>query len=309
MKFDEAAFVLNGKKEIISLEEIPRRKDFLEIVQHIYCPDPNCEARLVFNRRSTGVNYLSKHKGDEHNTDCMYFEDEIKSIKSITEYTEVNGGLTDEGKNRRKREAMKALRDYLNPPKQKPKEKRPNKKTTTKKETTEETETHQGIKVKYDPDGEVVKKDTGNGDIKIKEPPFYERLPHQLSEKDSGQNLRTSAIIKEVIIFENNVPRAEIKAEFVDINITFVMPEAFFVSNERRLQSEQIIEYLSIIKNYVKKHSNYLFLTTMCQSQKLDMEDIVLYILEPDFMAFQTLDGKEFSTLTAVVAAISTKVI
>lgn len=233
MKFDEAAFVLNGKKEIISLEEIPRRKDFLEIVQHIYCPDPNCEARLIFNRRSTGVNYLSKHKGDEHNTDCMYFEDEIKSIKSITEYTEVNGGLTDEGKNRRKREAMKALRAYLNPPKQKPKEKRPNKKTTTKKETTEETETHQGIKVKYDPDGEVVKKDTGNGDIKIKEPPFYERLPHQLSEKDSGQNLRTSAIIKEVIIFENNVPRAEIKAEFVDINITFVMPEAFFVSNER----------------------------------------------------------------------------
>ncbi|XVH18622.1 hypothetical protein ACN6KP_00650 [Enterococcus faecium] len=97
----------------------------------------------------------------------------------------------------------------------------------SKKEITEGTETYQGIKVKYDPDGEVVKKDTGNGEVKVKEPPFYERLPHQLSEKDSGQNLRTSAIIKEVLIFENDVPRAEIKANFDDINITFVMPEVF----------------------------------------------------------------------------------
>ncbi|HFM7022537.1 TPA: hypothetical protein ACG9W6_000929, partial [Enterococcus faecium] len=81
------------------------------------------------------------------------------------------------------------------------------------------------------------------------------------------------------------------------------------VSNERRLQVDQLIEYLSIIKNYVKKHPNYLFLTTMCQSRKLDMEDIILYILEPDFMSFQTMDGRDFSTLTSVIAAISTKVI
>ncbi|EYT96371.1 hypothetical protein FDP51_05710 [Enterococcus mundtii] len=309
MKFDEAAFVVKGKKEIISLEEIPRRKDFLEVVQHIYCPDPSCEAKLVFNRRSTGVNYLSKHRSDEHNIDCAYFEDEIKPVKSITEYNEINGGLTDKGKLRRKKESMKVLRDYLNPPKPKPKEKNSHKKTTRKKETTEGTETHQGIKVKYDPDGEVVKKDTGNGKVKVKEPPFYGRLPHQLSEKDSGQNLRTSAIINEVLIFKNDVPRAEIKANFDDINITFVLPEAFFVSNERRLQVDDLIEYLSIIKKYVKAHSNYLFLTTMCQSRELDMEDITLYILEPDFMSFQTLDGKDFSTLTSVIAAISTKAI
>ncbi|WP_205630758.1 hypothetical protein, partial [Enterococcus pernyi] len=87
------------------------------------------------------------------------------------------------------------------------------------------------------------------------------------------------------------------------------LPEAFFVSNERRLQVDDLIEYLSIIKKYVKAHSNYLFLTTMCQSRELDMEDITLYILEPDFMSFQTLDGKDFSTLTSVIAAISTKAI
>ena len=75
----------------------------MEIVQHIYCPDPSCEARLVFNRRSTGVNYLSKHRSDEHNIDCAYFEDEIKPVKSITEYSEINGGLTDGGKLRRKK--------------------------------------------------------------------------------------------------------------------------------------------------------------------------------------------------------------
>ena len=262
MKFDEAVVMLNGSKELISLEDIPRRKNFLEIIQNIYCPDPNCKARLVFNRKSTGKNYLSKHRADEHDTDCVFYEDRIKPVKSITEYTEVNGGLTDKGKNRRKKEAMKALRDYLDPPKPKPKD--PNRKPTPRRKTTESTGTQQGIKVNYDPNGEVIQQNSDNGDIKVKEPPFYERLPHQLSVKDSGENLRTSAIIKEVAIFETNGPRAEIKTSFEDIKITFAMPEAFFVANERRLQTNQLIEYLSIIKKYVEKNSDYLFLTTMC---------------------------------------------
>ncbi|MFK4757273.1 hypothetical protein WKI11_12195 [Enterococcus avium] len=307
MKFDEAVFMLNGSKEMINLEDIPRRKNFLEIIQNIHCPDPNCEARLVFNRKSTGKNYLSKHRADEHDIDCVFYEDKIKPVKSITEYTEVNGGLTDEGKKRRKKEAMKALRDYLNPPEPKPKD--PNRKPTPRRKTTEATGTQQGIKVNYDPNGEVIQQNSDNGDIKVKEPPFYERLPHQLSVKDSGENLRTSAIIKEVSIFDTNGPRAEIKTNFEDIKITFAMPEAFFVANERRLQTDQLIDYLSIIKKYVEKHSDYLFLTTMCQSRELDMEDIILYVLEPDFMSFQTKDGRDFDSLTSVIAAISTSVI
>lgn len=307
MKFDEAVFRLDDVEEIIILEEIPRRDNFLEIIQNIYCPDPHCDARLVFNRKSTGKNYLSKHKSYEHDLDCGLYDDEVKTVKSITEYTEVNGGLTEEGKKRRKREAMKVLREYLNPPEPKPKNS--NKKNPPKKKTTESTETRQGIKVKYDPSGEIVQENSGNGDIKVKEPPFYERLPHQLSVKDSGENLRTSAIIKEVKIFKSDNPQAEIKTTFGDIHLTFVMPEPFFLGNERRLSVDQLIEYLYIIKKYVELHPNNLYLTTMCQSRKLDMEDIILYVLEPDFMSFQTENGRDFGTLTAVIAAISTGVI
>ena len=39
------------------------------------------------------------------------------------------------------------------------------------------------------------------------------------------------------------------------------------------------------------------------------MEDIILYVLEPDFMSFQTKDGRDFDNLTSVIAAISTGVI
>ncbi|MBO0445567.1 hypothetical protein JZO78_04355 [Enterococcus ureilyticus] len=306
MKFDEAVFRLDGVEEVILLDEIPRRDNFLEIIQNIYCPDPHCDARLVFNRRSTGKNYLSKHKSsdNDHDIDCDWYNDDVKTVKSITEYTTVNGGLTEEGKKRRKKEAMKALRDYLDPPEPKPKN--PNKKPTPKKKTTESTETKRGIKVNYDPNGEVVQENTENGDFKVKEPSFYERLPHQLSVKDSGENLRTSAIIKEVKIFKSDNPQAEIKTVFGDIQITFVMPEPFFLGNERRLSVDQLIEYLEIIKKYVEAHPNEIYLTTMCQSRELDMEDIILYVLEPDFMSFQTKDGRDFETLTAVIAAIST---
>lgn len=86
------------------------------------------------------------------------------------------------------------------------------------------------------------------------------------------------------------------------------MPEPFFVGNERRLQKEQLVEYLKIIKDYVKENPKKLYLTTMCQSEELDMENILLNVLDPDFMSFQTED-KDFDSLTIVIAAITTGVI
>lgn len=306
MKFDEAVFRLDGVEEVITVEEIPRRSNFLEIIQNIYCPDSNCEAKLVFNRRSTGVNYLSKHKAYEHHEDCILYDDEVKPVKTITEYTDMNGGLTDDGKKRRKKDSMKAFRDYRNPPEPKPKD--PNKKTTPRKKTTEETGTQRGINVTYDPNAEVIKVEGDEGEIKVREPRFHWRLPHQLSVKDSGENLRTVGMIQEVLIFDSDNPQAEIITSFDDIKITFVMPEPFFVGNERGIQKDQLIEYISILKDYIEAHPNSLYLNTMCQSQRLNMDDIVLDVLEPDFMAFQT-ESRDFDTLTAVIAAISTGVI
>ncbi|HHK2085233.1 TPA: hypothetical protein ACQK7H_001092 [Enterococcus faecalis] len=306
MKFDEAVYRHEGIEEIIALEEIPRRENFLEIIQNIYCPDQHCEAKLTFNRKATGKNYMCKHKSFEHDVNCMYYEEEIKPVKSVTEYVEVNGNLTDKGKKRRKKEAMKALREYLRPTEVK--SKKTYKKSVAKKQTNDATEIRKGIKVNYDPSGEIVQEINGNGDIRIKEPPFYERLPHQLSVRDSGENLRTSAVIQDVIIFDSDNPKAEIKSFFGDIKITFVMPEPFFVGNERRLQKEQLVEYLKLIKDYVKENPKKLYLTTMCQSEELDMENILLNVLDPDFMSFQTED-KDFDSLTIVIAAITTGVI
>lgn len=309
IKFDQAVFVKDNVEKVFDLEEIPRQVNFLEVIQNLYCPDSECEARLVFNRRGTGKIYLSKHKSDEHAEECSYFDDEIVPIKSITEYVEVNGDISNDGIKRRKLDAMKSFRKYINPPsKEKQKQK---KQSNSRKKTSNETEnSKKGVKVNYDPNGEVIKETTKDGSIKVKEPTFYERFPHQISEKDSGKNLRTTFKIEEIRIgSKKNEKYAEISGSLESVNITFVLPEEFFVGNERSLDSNQLLGYLEILKKYVETGSTDLYLTSLCQSRKIDMDDIVLYVLDPDFMCFQTLTGRDFPTLTTIIVAITTKVI
>lgn len=115
LKFDVALLRINGEEEYIDREDILRRSDFLEVIENLYCPEKGCNAKLVYNRRSTGVVYLSKHKSYEHSTECPRFEDSVSSVKSITDYVEINGGLTSKGIKRRKKEASQELLEYFNP--------------------------------------------------------------------------------------------------------------------------------------------------------------------------------------------------
>ncbi|MFC7054408.1 hypothetical protein ACFQOY_13735 [Enterococcus alcedinis] len=117
-------------------------------------------------------------------------------------------------------------------------------------------------------------------------------------------------MIEEIKISTNSSnPNAEISASFGEIKLTFVMPEVFFQGNERRLDTNQLISFLEILKNYIQQKPGNFYLTTLCQSRKIDLEDLVLYVLEPDFMSFQTKSGIKYSSLTDMVIAISTGVI
>lgn len=310
MKFEEALVDFDGKKEILSIEDIYRHKYFVDVIENIYCPDQNCKARLVFNKRSTGLYYLSKHKSFEHDANCEFFSDELKPVKTLTDYEEVNSDLTLDGIKRRKSEAKKTLMEFFNPPEKNKSNNKKKKDPVRKKDDSGETSVKKVIKVNYDPSGEIVTVSDKDGEISIKEPPFYSRLPHEISPKDRGKNLRTSGLIEEILITENlTEPRAEVRASFDSIKLTFVMPPSFFFGNERRVAPDIILGYLKTVKEYVEKKPKKFYLTTLCQSQELDIENILLYILDPDFMMFQTKEGLAFDSLRSMVIAISTKAI
>lgn len=117
-------------------------------------------------------------------------------------------------------------------------------------------------------------------------------------------------MIENITIYKDfSNPSAKIEASFENKSITFILPPVFFQGNQRGLSTDQLFSFLETIRDYFKDNPNQYYLTTLCQSQEIDLSNIVLYVLEPDFMSFQTLKGKTFESLTAIVAAITTKAI
>ncbi len=302
IKFEEALLLTEKENVIISLEDISRRRDLSEILHSFYCPDENCDARLTYNRRTKGA-YLSKHKSATHSSECLLFSEEIKRQKEMAEYHEVKGRLSEGGLKRRKRISSQMFRNYLNPPEKaegKPKRKKPTPRTKVDKDTVQQITT----KVVYDSESDVVKKE---GEEKVREPRFYQIYLHQLSDTDSWKNITTGAYINEVKLGTLEKPYAEISGYFEGQKVIFVLPEAFFVNNKRGLSVQQLLGYLNALSGYVEKNPKILLIDTLCQSEEIQLDNLFLYIPEPDFMGFLTVTGNTFSTLSDLAVAIASE--
>lgn len=302
IKFEEALLLTEKENVIISLEEISRRRDLSEILQSFYCPDENCDARLTYNRRTKGA-YLSKHKSATHSSECLLFSEEIKRQKEMAEYHEVKGRLSEGGLKRRKRISSQMFRNYLNSPEKtesKPKRKKPTPRTKVDEDTVQQITT----KVVYDSESEVVKKE---GEEKVREPRFYQIYLHQLSETDSWKNITTGAYINGVKLGTLEKPYAEISGYFEGQKAIFVLPEAFFVNNKRGLSVQQLLGYLNALSDYVEKNPESILIDTLCQSEEIQLDNLFLYIPEPDFMGFLTVAGSTFSTLSDLAVAIASE--
>ena len=112
MKFEQALYMNGNESRIIQLRSIILEKNFEEVIANLYCPYDGCNARLVYNRRGDGNNYLSKRIGDSHVEGCEY-DSEIISVKYTTVFLDENGRLSDKGILRRKMEAMNAFDNQL----------------------------------------------------------------------------------------------------------------------------------------------------------------------------------------------------
>lgn len=306
MKFSYAVYKDEETEIQMHVDELLRHPDYLKIKMNLYCPGEECNAKLSIIRLSNGTDYFRRHRGYNHSETCGYLELDQVPVKSITEYVTENGRMTDDGINRRKQDAMRTLDNYLNPQIPIKEEIKPKNKPRKVREPGEETEINIGTKVVYDPNAEIIEKDTKNGDRKILETRFYSRMPHQISIKDSNKNLKTSAVLDQIIFSESNL-YVEIKASFENISLKFILPEAFFNNSRTRLMPDELLNYLKIINEYIQKENKEIFITTMCQSQEIDLKDLTLWIFEPEFMSFQTRNGQKFATLTSLVIAIQTK--
>ena len=306
MKFDGAIYRKNGKEEFVSLNKIDSRVDYLDIVDNLFCSGSSCEAKMTYNKRTTGP-YLSKHKAYEHAELCPYYENETVTAKSITEYMKELGRTSDEGIQKRKRDFMNDIDDYFRS-KKSDEEPKADKKPTPKKRKAKDGSTAVNIvtKVEYDAEGEII--DTSNPERKVREPTYYKLLPHQISSKDVNKNLRTAAFIQSVVVKENG-RYAEIIGEFENKKIRFVIPETFFQDSRRNIAPDILESYLFDLKKYVDGNNVELLITTLCHSTTIDPNDLTVYIYEPDEMGFQFVNGRKFERLTDIVIAINTKLI
>ena len=256
------------------------------------------------NIRSTGKAYLSKHKGYKHSESCVYYTDEEKSVRSFTEYKVINGGISDDGILRRKNEGLKSLEEYLYPT-EKEKSTPRKRKTPIMTRNKASGERKQGIKINYDPNEQLILDDFEEG-TKFKEPYFQERMPHQISEKDSQKNLRTSILIEKIVLNPRK-KYGEIRGSFENVYVTLILPEAFFSESTSRINASELFDQLTILKRYIEKNPNRLYLITLCQSQKIELDKIQLYIWRSNFLSFLTKNRQKFRDLRELTLSIVTR--
>ncbi len=308
MKFEQALYMNGNESRIIQLRSIILEKNFEEVIANLYCPYDGCNARLVYNRRGDGNNYLSKRIGDSHVEGCEY-DSEIISVKYTTVFLDENGRLSDKGILRRKMEAMNAFDNFIDPPKEEArKPTNPNPRTRKKRENESRDKTleEKTVKrIKYDPDAPTI--DVNRQDnSSIREPSFLQRILNQISTKDAGKNLKTSAKLEKIVINES-ANRAQIYGRLKEQRVTFELPPSFFTSAVRRISSAQLMEFLKILNEYITSKDVDLYITTLCQSKEINIEKLTLFIYEPDFMSFHFVRGQRFKTLSEVAIAITTK--
>ena len=129
---------------------------------------------------------------------------------------------------------------------------------------------------------------------------------NQISTKDAGKNLKTSAKLEKIVINES-ANRAQIYGRLKEQRVTFELPPSFFTSAVRRISSAQLMEFLKILNEYITSKDVDLYITTLCQSKEINIEKLTLFIYEPDFMSFHFVRGQRFKTLSEVAIAITTK--
>jgi hypothetical protein len=311
VKFSQALYSKEGESRFIEVKRILHQNNYDDFVNHLFCPDENCDAKLIYVRTREG-GYLKKPQGFEHKEECDYADDSIRVVPE-TVYIEINGNISDDGISRRNKNMGKKLRDFLNPPEEKKVAKSDKKKTTRSKKDSDDPNSKDvktGVRIKYDPNSIVSKEELDQNGTKTREPAFISVLLHQISERDSNKNLSTVGLIKNVVLNKEQ-SSASIQVVFENVKATIYLPQAFFSNSIRGLSKEQLFEYVEMLGKYIRTNPDSLYINTMCQTHKIDIENLALYVYDPDFPSFilASNTNREFRSLSVLASMISTNAI
>lgn len=302
-KFNKAIYKNKESNREIKTEDLLKEDDFETVVENIYCPGTDCEAKLVFHRKhGNGISgYLSRHPKFRHSESCEY-EDYVGSgVKSEKEYIDIDTGLDDISIERRKREMLKALDESLNPRERSTS----NKSKKVKKAENSSGNTEKVYRINYDSnkpgdDSESIVE----GHKKIG-PRFSTYFPQEMMLKDSNKNVKTCAKLTKVIIKQNS---AIIEGILGETNIKFILPQSFFNGIVNGFSQEQIMNELLILKNFLENSNTDLYMVTMAQTKRINPDDLEVFVYDYRFLAFKA--GKNiYITLANVVANIQAKVL
>ncbi|MGT2847083.1 hypothetical protein [Streptococcus massiliensis] len=135
--------------------------------------------------------------------------------------------------------------------------------------------------------------------VSYRGPRFLIRGINQITVKDSNQNLKVYGKILNVSLKRNL--EAIIIAEFQGSQCRFVLPESFFTSSN--ISNDQIRDYLEELGEYVKVDSKDIYICAMCQSHKINIEKIYLYIYEYLYLDF-VFEDRQTNGLTNLIIAM-----
>lgn len=309
VKFNQALYVKEKESRFIAVETIQYQENYDDVINHLFCPDKNCDIKLSYARTREG-GYLKKARGTEHSEQCIYVTGAVSEV-SATYFIEMSGNLSNEGISRRKKNMGKKLKEFLNPPeKSEQKQSNNNRKKTKPKKANSDTEIEKAIKIKYDPNSVISKTDLQKSGVKTREPSFIPVLLHQVTERDSNKNLATVGII-EAIVLDREKSLADIHVTFNKTKAIFRLPPAFFSNSIRGVVKEQLLDYIEMLETYIQEKNKSIYINTMCQTHKIDINKIILYVYDPDFPSFSLVSNpdREFENLSSLAAAIVTKAI
>ncbi|PEM33026.1 hypothetical protein CN617_00505 [Bacillus wiedmannii] len=232
----------------------------------LYCPTPNCQARLIFN---SGLrSYLKTWNNDNHIEGCIHGFDRVKGRIGVDTSHFINVELSSE---RKKRALKEAFAMYTMTEEEK--EKRQNKKT--KKKNTPTTVTKQ-----TKPASKVVM--AGGVDeatslqVGVRGPNLSKRTVDMLKEKDTGQTRLLIGIIKDVILDTQGTATIIVVENNMQVCVRF--EEAF------REGSPNYLGLFHHIKTYISTAKNVVF-TGIGEIRKQE---------ENDYFDFSIFNGRDF---------------
>lgn len=290
-----------GIQSQLTVEDLKRHKDFINIKEHLYCPGEGCNARIDY--RESGKGFYAKRRNDDHSLTCEYLEDGVVGARKIDVVARISGELSSKGIEQKHKYGLEGLKEYLNPQPQNDSGITDGSKKKGKKKTTS-TEKPQKVAI-IDPKAEQSEGDLDvlDDSIKTKEIPHVRRLLHRVSEKDITANINLIGEVDSINLSDQT--HGVITGSLGGVKGKIDLPEVFFVGHQS-YNSTQLYNFLNIINDYIQRTEEIIHFIILCYPYELDKQPLEFSCFDPEAVNF-IIKGTRRASIQILAAFIQTE--